>query len=304
MPTTLKLIKKKDEITAINGAIIDNLDSNSNRDAPSIRAVNEQLDNLNQQFNNYSNPNFLINADFRNPINQRKQTTYSGGTNKVYTIDRWCTGDADYSRTVEIVEGGVKVTNPNTEYVGTFKQLFEKVLPSDNYTATVKVKQIISGGGTFSCLGSMGSTRVTLSEGINHVTLNDATINGLEIMLAPNSSIIFEWAKIEQGLVSTPFIPKPYDDELSICRRYYRQYSESMLRPQFYSNQYYGFIFGAPMRVAPTVKTLLISSTNDGSYISGSAEVNAEGVYKFFTPSEYTSAAIIVDSLELDAEIY
>ena len=44
MAQKLKLIRKKDEIKALNGTIIDNLDSNSTSDAPSIRAVNEKFD--------------------------------------------------------------------------------------------------------------------------------------------------------------------------------------------------------------------------------------------------------------------
>lgn len=42
---TTKLIRKKSQITAAIGAIIDSLDGSSTKDAPSIRAVNEGLEN-------------------------------------------------------------------------------------------------------------------------------------------------------------------------------------------------------------------------------------------------------------------
>lgn len=58
MAQTLKLIKKIDEVTALNGMVVDSLSSNSSSDAPSIRAVNESvakkyyLNNSNYDFNN------------------------------------------------------------------------------------------------------------------------------------------------------------------------------------------------------------------------------------------------------------
>ena len=42
---TTKLIRKKSQVTAAIGAIIDSLDGSSTKDAPSIRAVNEGLEN-------------------------------------------------------------------------------------------------------------------------------------------------------------------------------------------------------------------------------------------------------------------
>lgn len=42
---TTKLIRKKTQVTAAIGAIIDSLDGSSTKDAPSIRAVNEGLEN-------------------------------------------------------------------------------------------------------------------------------------------------------------------------------------------------------------------------------------------------------------------
>jgi hypothetical protein len=43
MAETLKLIRKKDMISALTGTVIDSLDSNSPVDAPSIRAVKEYI---------------------------------------------------------------------------------------------------------------------------------------------------------------------------------------------------------------------------------------------------------------------
>ena len=119
-----------------------------------------------------------------------------------------------------------------------------------------------------------------------------------------NASVELYWAKVEQGSVATPFVPKLYDEELSICRRYYRKYWTSMLFPQFYQNQYIGFYFDMPMRRDPDVGTFSILSTSNSSSIGQSVEVYAQGVYKFHVTSGYSEKAIIVPMLELDAEIY
>ena len=144
---------------------------------------------------NIANPNLLINSDFRNPVNQRGITKYVGQTTKGYTVDRWCMGEQDYERTVEIVSGGVKITNPNATYIGTFQQIFERTLPIGDYTLSVKVTEI-TGGATVSCAGSQEATRKELAVGINTLTLKGATIDSFRIFLASNSSVTLEWGEV------------------------------------------------------------------------------------------------------------
>ena len=60
---------------------------------------------------NYSNPNLLINPDFR--INQRGQAEYTSG----YTVDRWyspgkCERSADFRRCKAHLYGNSVVNNP------------------------------------------------------------------------------------------------------------------------------------------------------------------------------------------------
>ena len=167
-----------------------------------------------------SNPNLLINSDFRNPVNQRGQTIYYGQATRGYAVDRWCMGANDFERSVEVVGGGVLITNPNTQYVGTFQQVFEKALPQGDYTLSVKVASK-TGTSTMSCSGSHNSTRKDLVVGINTLTLSSATINSFDIILNTNSSIKLEWAKLEVGTTATPFSPRPYAEEIAMCRRYF-----------------------------------------------------------------------------------
>lgn len=167
-----------------------------------------------------SNPNLLINSDFRNPVNQRGQTSYIGGEQKYYTIDRWCMGENDFNRTVEVVSGGVKIINPNTSYNGTFQQIFENTLPHGTYTISVNVIAK-NGNAIMYCTGSHGSTKKNLVIGMNTLTLTGATINAVRIETSPSSDITLEWMKLEVGSVATQFSPKTYAQELSECQRYF-----------------------------------------------------------------------------------
>lgn len=171
-------------------------------------------------------PNLLINGDFRKPINQRGQTKYQGQATKGYTIDRWCMGDNDFSRTVEIVDGGVKITNPNTTYNGTFQQILENSLPLGTYTVTVKVTELNNNGGIFYLGGSASSIKKNLRVGINTLTVENATVTSVIIQSNPSSDVTIEWIKLEQGSIATPFVPRPYAEELALCKRYFeRQYA-------------------------------------------------------------------------------
>ena len=84
---------------------------------------------------NYSNPNLLINPDFR--INQRGQAEYTSG----YTVDRW------YSPgkcSAAPISGGVKLTSTVTASSTThaFWQDFEFPLPPGKYTLSLKAADV------------------------------------------------------------------------------------------------------------------------------------------------------------------
>lgn len=204
-----------------------------------------------------SNPNLLINGDFRNPINQRGQTSYTGHELKRYTIDRWCMGDSDYGRTVEIVAEGVKVINSNTSYPGTFQQIFEHTLPKGTYTLSVKVISK-TGSGIFYCTGSHGSTKGNLVVGVNTLTLTDATINSVKIEVSPGSDFTLEWAKLEVGSVATQFSPKIYAEELEMCLRYYQTITKyrCMLGVVTSENAYCAIPLSTTMRTSPSVSVV------------------------------------------------
>ena len=263
-----------------------------------------------------SNPNLLINSNFATPVNQRNLGTYTGGAERVYTIDRWCFGNNDYERTMTFVDGGICITNPNTEYNGTFHQIFEHPLPRGNYVATVKVKSD-TGYSTLGCDGSKGDITIALQPGINTLYLTDATVDNFVIRLSPSSSIILEWAKLEAGTVATPYVPKHYGEELAMCRRFYRKYSNGYFIGLAIATRD-GIALAEqqePMRIdAPTLNILSETifnplASNADKYVklvSGYATVSQHTKFVSFNLGEATVGEVgrIYGSFELDAEIH
>ena len=84
-----------------------------------------------------SNPNLLINGDFR--VNQREQPSYSG-TN-IYTVDRWrLTGTG----VVDVLANGIKYT-AGGGWTG-IRYYFENPSKLSHKTITISAKVIGSGG--------------------------------------------------------------------------------------------------------------------------------------------------------------
>jgi hypothetical protein len=205
-----------------------------------------------------SNENLLINSDFRRPINQRGQNTYEGSETRVYTVDRWCIGDNGTGMHVEVVDGGVKVTN-NSQSNGLFYQRFEYTLRQNVYTATLKVKAI-SGTVELQCDGAPDSDRIELVEGVNTVTFTEAQLGSFVIYVKPSASITLEFAKFEQGNTPTPFVTRLYAEELALCQRYYQTVCNAYAYYPlgfgvFEETTFYGLItLPTPLRARPTVK--------------------------------------------------
>lgn len=172
-----------------------------------------------------SNPNLLINSDFRNPINQRGKTIYEGQTTKIYTVDKWCLNTSSVDRMVKILDGYLNFIN-NSSTFGYFIQHFENKLPKDYYTITVNVKAISGSVWVGNVLGKSSQSvewgnvkSFKLSSGINTFTFF-GELMGLYFLADPSSAVDLYWVKLEQGVVSTSFVPRLYADELALCRRY------------------------------------------------------------------------------------
>ena len=176
---------------------------------------------------NYSNPNLLINPDFR--INQRGQAEYTSG----YTVDRW------YSPgkcSAAPISGGVKLTSTVTASSTThaFWQDFEFPLPPGKYTLSLKAADVTGVWAarirTVTAAGDYVDSYYTprLQAGINSVTVDlpdseyisavSVSLNkGIEI----GDSLTIEWMKLENGSATLFVHPDPAT-ELAKCQRYYQ----------------------------------------------------------------------------------
>lgn len=170
----------------------------------------------------FSNPNLLINPDFK--INQRGATNY---TSNGYTVDRWKIN----SGTVKTSSSGITVTLNSK---GQFIQQFENTL-SGTYTATIKVTSI-----TGDCILFIGSHSLQLNKAGTFTITENGSIAGISLYksTAGTCTINVEYIKLEQGSVSTPFVAPDYATELTKCQRYFMYLPSSMTGYRFNTEIY------------------------------------------------------------------
>jgi hypothetical protein len=202
--------------------------------------VGNTLKNLEQ----LSNTNILINSNFR--INQRNQEQYvvDGSINSsLYTVDRWISTvltDANaevvninkLDNCIELVpiSGGV-----NGEPEARLKQILEeedtKMLRGKTLTFSLKVLEDCSDVGidiSSSIDNNIYSLAFVNIEGGDILSYtfevpDTATNLGVQFKTSGiNNSLKVEWTKLEIGEKVTPYYPRKYVEELTLCQRYYQ----------------------------------------------------------------------------------
>lgn len=237
----------------------------------------------------FSNPNLLINPDFK--INQRGATSY---TSNGYTVDRWKVNNG----TVSPQSNGVTVTLNNE---GQFIQLLENT-SSGTYTATIKVTSI-----TGDCVLFVGSHSLQLNKAGTFTITENGSITGISLYksTAGTCTINVEYIKLEQGSVSTTFIAPNPADELIKCQRYYfKRYYFYV----FYSGtESFTYIFSdtiPSMRIEPTVG---FENTSNSGLTRAVVSLNTTAKDITLLIQAVTSKVgncNVGGTVELDAEIY
>lgn len=192
--------------------------------------------------------NLLDNSDFRNPVNQRGQTSYSG--TRVYSIDRWVAWlDASNSATVSVINGGI------TPYPGMVIQRIESKYIDSSKTYTLAA---MTGDGLLVLSRKITSTSQSSTNANNGIYFNyNADSDAYQFTLAGlTSASKFVWAALYEGSYTAdtlpPYVPKGYAAELAECRLYYRP--QQMYCLYCYSGGYTAGVSFEPMRpgVIPT----------------------------------------------------
>ena len=183
--------------------------------------------------NNFSNPNLLINGDFR--VNQRGQTTYtstgSGTNQRIYGCDRL---NIFNGASVEIqTNSGIKAILP-TRYAGIRYRMEENdysKLLGKTVTFTIKISNstLNRNNREMQIYGESAiiSKQIT-GNGIYTLTATiPSSLSQLDFRVitystdANTDTLYIDWWKVEVGEVSTTFAARPYAEELALCQRYY-----------------------------------------------------------------------------------
>ena len=239
--------------------------------------------------NKFSNPNLLINPDFK--INQRGATSYE---QQGYSVDRWKIWNVTVT---PITSGGITVKSDKYSDTGTFVQPLENATEGDSTLSCY----VTSVSGTVTMVADDNS-QVVLKQGLNVVHTSKSTKNFI-IFLNQGTSITLKWVKLEQGTVATPFVAPNPAEELTKCYRF-KYIGKAVLRGRCTASQIFGFTKDLPtkLRTKPTTTFKLKNSYNVNTVDVTLAEEN-NAVYLAGT-ADNTNQTVIDVVLDLDAEIY
>ena len=237
----------------------------------------------------FSNPNLLINPDFK--INQRGATNYE---QQGYSVDRWKIWNVTVTPNAN---GGITVKNDKYTDTGTFIQNLENATEGDS-TLSCYVESV---SGTATMVADDNS-QVILKQGLNIVHTSKST-KVFTIFLNQGTSVTLKWVKLEQGKVATEFIAPNPAEELAKCYRF-KYIGKAVLRGRCTANQVFGFTKDLPtkLRTKPTTTFKSKNSYNVNTVDVTLAEEN-NAVYLAGT-AENTNQTVIDVVLDLDAEIY
>lgn len=205
--------------------------------------------------------NLLDNSDFRNPVNQRGQTSYTsdhGG----YTIDRWIANEAI---TLNVNTSSVTaLSSGNTQ-----NEFYQKIANPDRLLGKAITFAIKTGTGTFvtnatipsvfpgswTTLGSevdtdFGQIRVQMSDNSTHTILAAVTVKS-------GAGVTIHWAALYEGEYTSETLPeyqpKGYAAELAECMRYYQKGDIPIFATDWHGVYKGSTLFYIPMRVPPTM---------------------------------------------------
>lgn len=168
----------------------------------------------------FSNPNLLINPDFR--INQRWQATYeTSGASQIYSVDRWRLGKGK----VTVNSDGtvtVTATGGTTNEEGYYQQPLENAISGD-YTVSMEVISV-SGAVRIAIDGAWRN----IKSGLN-IFHGITGIGAVGLQLANGASITLKWVKLEQGSIATPFVAPNLAEELVKCKRFFYRAPKALI---------------------------------------------------------------------------
>ena len=266
---------------------------------------------------NISNPNLLINPDFR--INQRESTEYSPAR---YTADRWF--NDSYTK-VTVESDGITITavqDINQEWWGV-RQYIESV--GQQYSnLPITVSAYISeftGEWFIPTPTNSGNNRINITaSGLNSTTFtgNYNRWFGIgAVNVKAGDYIKLKWMKVEIERSATQFVPPDTTIELLKCQRYYfaligDETSISNSAVGIAANNTWlpiGFLFPTDMREIPTISISYLAKwnaeTTNENTICNSAYTSKNGIPVLSSSNhEFVAGELYYVRFSADAEIY
>lgn len=189
----------------------------------SFDQLENQLDRLNNAVQRRDRVwNLLDNSDFRNPVNQRGNTSVTSSWG--YIIDRWVTPAVSEATPISVSANGVTLQNAKGTSTMSLRQHIENV-PNGTYTAAAYINGFV-------CLRVFALTDGTIANGafVNHSGSQiyiDYSGSSLRFYLQAFAGydITCEWAALYKGEYTAEtlpaYMPKGYTAELMECQRYF-----------------------------------------------------------------------------------
>ena len=232
----------------------------------------------------FSNPNLLINPDFK--INRRGKGTYSS-TGAGATVDRWLGTNAK-----TVVNSDNTVTVSSLSGTGYFTQ-HEENISYGKHTYSIYVQAIT--GTVKAFYKSKNSKDIelgTLKQGLNTFTSVDDGFKSFFLNIAGGSSVTLKYVKVEQGTVATAFIAPNMAEEITKCKRYFQVLNvfEGFVGSVSYWNLYTKFYVGAMRTTSPTITANVSSATIN---LSGDNTDRKLQLSNSITPTMYLNELII-----------
>lgn len=265
-----------------------------------IDEITSKIDKNDNDIAQLSNPNLLINGDFQ--VWQRGNTAFmyalnSGQTQtKVYGADRFLLENTRTDTNAVIN----RIINDNGKSTGMCASI-----------SGVRCKYLME----LSDYKRIQGKIVTLSYSINKEVFTETyklpilevdTTYGVVFDKPLPYNEVLNWVKLELGSIATPFVPRPFAEELNMCKRYYQEltFSFTGYADSIGLNQVGTIYLNADMRVFPTITELVKGEEINIKIIHYANTYDVGLAYFSIEPEKIGTVRFFNKRIKVDAEIY
>lgn len=260
-----------------------------------------------------SRPSLGRNGNFRQPVNQREATSYTGGGTGVYSIDGWkLTPSGNYNVTTrtlsgasytaracgiyqfcELSRGNLAIGDTISVTLSVGGQVYTASMPLADRDAYSNFSDVPAG------FSNDDFEIVPVAYSTSHPALYNVGVYA-------KKALTLDYIKWEKGSIATPYQDPVYEDELIKCMRYYQRISYDVGFPVSTLGQRYRFCMSlmTPMRAKPS-----LSGVGSPYFFGCQAFSNATTTTSFSIELEAIAAGVsngimsAIENIQLSAEL-